>query len=134
MASARRLLAPECRRTAFASPAGWSIRPSTPEKPSAMQSHTGPSLNERFRRTVYATLGATGLSLGAVLVVVLSGWAAQAQTLPKPGTEAAPQAVPGFWDPRRRPERPDLSRLTVIRFQRSEEHTSELQSRRDLVC
>ena len=29
---------------------------------------------------------------------------------------AAPQAVPGFWDPRRRPERPDLSRLTVIRF------------------
>jgi polar amino acid transport system substrate-binding protein len=29
---------------------------------------------------------------------------------------AAPQAVPGFWDPRRRPDRPDLSRLTVIRF------------------
>ena len=28
----------------------------------------------------------------------------------------APQAVPGFWDPRRRPDRPDLSRLTVIRF------------------
>lgn len=26
------------------------------------------------------------------------------------------QAVPGFWDPRRRPDRPDLSRLTVIRF------------------
>ena len=25
-------------------------------------------------------------------------------------------AVPGFWDPRRRPERPDLSRITVIRF------------------
>ena len=24
--------------------------------------------------------------------------------------------VPGFWDPRRRPERPDLSRLNVIRF------------------
>jgi len=30
--------------------------------------------------------------------------------------EAAPQAVPGFWDPRRRPDRPDLSRITVIRF------------------
>ena len=28
----------------------------------------------------------------------------------------SPLAVPGFWDPRRRPERPDLSRLTVIRF------------------
>ena len=39
-----------------------------------------------------------------------------AQTLPKPPVEAAPQAVPGFWDPRRRPERPELSRLTVIRF------------------
>ena len=24
--------------------------------------------------------------------------------------------VPGFWDPRRRPERPDLSRVTAIRF------------------
>src|SRR5215469_16762075 len=24
--------------------------------------------------------------------------------------------VPGFWDPRRRPERPDLVRLTTIRF------------------
>jgi len=103
-------------QTAFASPAGWSIRPSTPEKPSVMQSQTGSSFNERFRRTIRATLDATGLSLGAVLAVVLSGCAVQAQTLPKPGTEAAPQAVPGFWDPRRRPERPDLSRLTVIRF------------------
>src|SRR5262245_48201254 len=48
---------------------------------------------------------------------------APAQTAPntpnraaKPVAEAGPQAVPGFWDPRRRPERPDLSRLTVIRF------------------
>ncbi|MBR0870022.1 transporter substrate-binding domain-containing protein [Bradyrhizobium tropiciagri] len=38
------------------------------------------------------------------------------QLPPKPAAQAAPQAVPGFWDPRRRPERPDLSRLTVIRF------------------
>ena len=27
-----------------------------------------------------------------------------------------PVNVPGFWDPRRRPERPDLSRIKVIRF------------------
>jgi polar amino acid transport system substrate-binding protein len=40
---------------------------------------------------------------------------APAAPAPKPGAQA-PQAVPGFWDPRRRPERPDLSRLTVIRF------------------
>jgi polar amino acid transport system substrate-binding protein len=36
-------------------------------------------------------------------------------------TTAAPQpapsvAVPGFWDPRRRPERPDTSRISQIRF------------------
>jgi len=31
------------------------------------------------------------------------------QTAPVP-------AVPGFWDPRRRPERPDTSRLTLVRF------------------
>src|SRR3984885_6328911 len=47
--------------------------------------------------------------------------AAPVQTAPNPNAgrpvvEAAPQAVPGFWDPRRRPDRPDLSRLTVIRF------------------
>jgi polar amino acid transport system substrate-binding protein len=37
-------------------------------------------------------------------------------SVPQPGTQSAPQAVPGFWDPRRRPERPDLTRITVIRF------------------
>ncbi|HEY1546076.1 MAG TPA: transporter substrate-binding domain-containing protein, partial [Xanthobacteraceae bacterium] len=29
---------------------------------------------------------------------------------------AAASGVPGFWDPRRRPERPDLGRITLIRF------------------
>src|SRR5262244_408983 len=36
-----------------------------------------------------------------------------------PGSAAVtadPMAVPGFWDPRRRPERPDLSRISIIRF------------------
>src|ERR1700754_1696446 len=59
--------------------------------------------------------------------VLLAGWAvalaisaAQAQA-PVPAAkpdapQAAPQAVPGFWGPRRRPDRPDLSRITVIRF------------------
>lgn len=49
---------------------------------------------------------------------------AAAQESPPPAapsmapTAAAPPAVqvPGFWDPRRRPDRPDLSRLSVIRF------------------
>jgi polar amino acid transport system substrate-binding protein len=33
-----------------------------------------------------------------------------------PAVMADPIAVPGFWDPRRRPERPDLTRISVIRF------------------
>jgi polar amino acid transport system substrate-binding protein len=33
-----------------------------------------------------------------------------------PAVKADPMVVPGFWDPRRRPERPDLSRITVVRF------------------
>jgi polar amino acid transport system substrate-binding protein len=37
----------------------------------------------------------------------------QAQPAPSAG---APVAIPGFWDPKRRPERPDISRITVIRF------------------
>jgi polar amino acid transport system substrate-binding protein len=34
----------------------------------------------------------------------------------RPAATGDPAAVPGFWDPRRRPERPDLSRITGIRF------------------
>jgi polar amino acid transport system substrate-binding protein len=30
--------------------------------------------------------------------------------------QGSPAIVPGFWDPRRRPERPDLGRMTGIRF------------------
>lgn len=30
--------------------------------------------------------------------------------------QVSPAIVPGFWDPRRRPERPELARLTGIRF------------------
>jgi polar amino acid transport system substrate-binding protein len=38
---------------------------------------------------------------------------------PPPSTAQQPAPaliVPGFWDPRRRPERPDLTRVTLIRF------------------
>ncbi len=37
-------------------------------------------------------------------------------TAPDANPVSNPAAVPGFWDPRRRPERPDLSRISVIRF------------------
>jgi polar amino acid transport system substrate-binding protein len=40
---------------------------------------------------------------------------AQAQPSGAPAVQA-PVAVPGFWDPRRRPERPDTSRISQIRF------------------
>jgi polar amino acid transport system substrate-binding protein len=35
---------------------------------------------------------------------------------PPPPSAAGSVAIPGFWDPRRRPERPDMSRITLIRF------------------
>ncbi len=42
---------------------------------------------------------------------------AQAPGAAPAATPAAPTVhVPGFWDPRRRPERPDLSRISEIRF------------------
>jgi polar amino acid transport system substrate-binding protein len=44
---------------------------------------------------------------------------AQEGIVPKAGVSpgaASSAAVPGFWDPRRRPERPDLSRIQSIRF------------------
>lgn len=55
-------------------------------------------------------------------IVVPDKPAPPAVTSPQPSVKpvvrpsADPLAVPGFWDPRRRPERPDLSRITVIRF------------------
>ena len=53
-----------------------------------------------------ALLGA----LAAVLAAASPGQAQEGVTLPSGA------GVPGFWDPRRRPERPDLSRIQSIRF------------------
>jgi polar amino acid transport system substrate-binding protein len=67
----------------------------------------------------------TAFGLVVLALLVPMGGEACAQTLPKggaPPASAQVQAVdpavqvPGFWDPRRRPERPDLSRLNVLRF------------------
>jgi polar amino acid transport system substrate-binding protein len=60
-------------------------------------------------------------SLSAAILGGLASTAAQTPAPPPATTPAPPVAVPavqvpGFWDPRRRPERPDLSRLNVIRF------------------
>jgi polar amino acid transport system substrate-binding protein len=53
------------------------------------------------------------LVLTIALAALAAPWSNVAPAQPK--GDAAP-AVPGFWDPRRRPERPDLSRIPIIRF------------------
>jgi polar amino acid transport system substrate-binding protein len=59
----------------------------------------------------------TLLALTAVLLLLLPLFAGSSAAIAQDGA-AAPRnaAVPGFWDPRRRPERPDLSRIQSIRF------------------
>jgi len=51
---------------------------------------------------------------GALLPAVFAALPAAAQD--NSTVQQRSVAVPGFWDPRRRPERPDLSRLQTIRF------------------
>jgi polar amino acid transport system substrate-binding protein len=59
---------------------------------------------------------AIGICLALAAPLGLCPALAQAPA-PEPGAAAkGAVAIPGFWDPRRRPERPDLSRLTAIRF------------------
>jgi polar amino acid transport system substrate-binding protein len=60
-------------------------------------------------------------ALAAALLFAATGVAAAQPATPPPkpaitGKLPDPTAVPSFWDPRRRPERPDLSRINVIRF------------------
>ena len=94
--------------------AEWSISPSDPNE--IPLTSVAPSHQAKSLKIVRSLL--MGLAISACLIAI--GSAAHAQQPPaKPAQsapQAAPQAVPGFWDPRRRPERPDLSRLTVIRF------------------
>ncbi len=83
-----------------------------------MQSET--AISRHFTRAFWR------LALLAVLLAALSSArAAAAQdsapegVVTKDGVSpaaATSAAVPGFWDPRRRPERPDLSRIQSIRF------------------
>jgi polar amino acid transport system substrate-binding protein len=62
------------------------------------------------------------MRLFAVFLCVLAAGAASALAEPAQnpsqpsGGGAAAVQVPSFWDPRRRPERPDLTRISVLRF------------------
>jgi polar amino acid transport system substrate-binding protein len=47
----------------------------------------------------------------------IAGVPAHAQAIDQvPGVSPPAVTVPGFWDPRRRPDRPDVTRISVIRF------------------
>ncbi len=74
------------------------------------------SFNIRLRWVVRATTTWVGCLAGGAILFA-SVLPASAQQVPASAVvQTVPQAVPGFWDPRRRPDRPDLSRITVIRF------------------
>ena len=64
--------------------------------------------------SIAAAIALAGLAIiaGPPRAFAQAGAAGGASVLSAP----APSVVPGFWDPRRRPERPDLSRLPAIRF------------------
>jgi polar amino acid transport system substrate-binding protein len=53
--------------------------------------------------------------IAAVGVLAISAARTQPLAL-KPDSLQVAAGVPGFWDPRRRPERPDLSHISMIRF------------------
>ena len=71
-------------------------------------------MRKRARR--WAVQAATGFALAAAI----PAYAQAPNTPPKPPQSAATggssAAVPSFWDPRRRPEKPDTTRVTLIRF------------------
>ncbi|MGH6665438.1 MAG: transporter substrate-binding domain-containing protein [Pseudolabrys sp.] len=55
--------------------------------------------------------------IAAAMIDAASAQVGAPPSTPLPNETANnPMTVPGFWDPRRRPERPDLSRISIIRF------------------
>ena len=85
-----------------------------------MQPQIASDINKGLQRHIRATSLLAGWLTAALALMMgaVSPVAAQVVTQPGPpsATQAGSQAVPGFWDPRRRPDRPDLSRISVIRF------------------
>jgi polar amino acid transport system substrate-binding protein len=59
---------------------------------------------------------AGGLIAGLTLVLLPALTGSPAAMAQSAVVQPRPVIVPGFWDPRRRPERPDLSRIQTIRF------------------
>src|SRR5882724_2392094 len=75
------------------------------------------ALGRRLRAALLAgVIGVLGFSAPPEFGALAQTPSGSAVGRPSGAAQVAPQAVPGFWDPRRRPDRPDMSRLTVIRF------------------
>ena len=92
-----------------------------------MQPQMVPTFNIRLRDAAFSIAASVvwcaAMSLAPAMSPAFAQGAPAPAAAPQPSSPpavipqpAAPQAVPGFWDPRRRPDRPDLARLTVIRF------------------
>lgn len=64
------------------------------------------------RKCAFVTIVLLSVAIMSVTLGIIDPPGASAQSQPVDPV----QGVPGFWDPRRRPEQPDLSRLTAIRF------------------
>jgi polar amino acid transport system substrate-binding protein len=72
-----------------------------------------------LKRTAGAAAGTVGPSLAVVLGLVTCVCLAPVSPAAAQGADAM---VPSFWDPKRRPERPELGRLTTIRFLTEEDY------------
>src|SRR3954471_23576586 len=81
--------------------------------------HFSPTASAAFRATTrglpHGALTAGLLACGLLLADAQAGRALAQAGTPQ-GSPAQSVTIPGFWDARRRPERPDLSRLNGIRF------------------
>ena len=76
------------------------------------------------RRSARATKKASAFALaGLALFAAAMSFAAFEPALPPAlAQQAAGVFVPGFWDPKRRPERPETGRITTIRFMTEEDY------------
>jgi polar amino acid transport system substrate-binding protein len=92
--------------------------------PQALPQKLGSRFRGNERGCVYAKLSShvMAIAAGLALAAMVGVGSVRAEAPPNSATNAqsaaaaGPVVIPGFWDPRRRPERPDLSRVSLIRF------------------
>src|SRR3954470_2356811 len=91
-------------------PAAPHIRPGTTGRNPRAHS----SMRERQQRKGRTRLASFDAALAGIALIVFAALphVAIAQAAPAQTAVQPPVSVPGFWDPRRRPERPDTSRIT----------------------